>query len=87
MSDNLDDRLRRLQEDLGLGPTGDYPRGKLTPQDEGGLKIACGVEQGKVILHFGKAVVWLGLEPQDARALAASLLKQADRAEGRGAGG
>jgi hypothetical protein len=68
---------RKLREQLGLGATGDYPQGRLTPDDEGGLCIAIGARDGKVIVDFGKAVSWIGFDPQQALELAASIEKRA----------
>ena len=63
-----------------FGPTGKFPRGKLHESDEGELRIGVTVKQGTVIVVFGKEVAWLGLPPQVARDLAASLIERADEA-------
>ena len=36
-----------------LGPTGRFPDGKLTSNDEGEIAFAVGVLKGKVIVNFG----------------------------------
>ncbi len=59
----------------------DYPRGKLNLSDEGALTVAFAVQDGTVLLHFGKPVKWIGLGAVDARAWAARLLELADRIE------
>lgn len=66
-----------------LGATGEYPEGHLNENDEGELTMAIGAENGVVMLHFGKEVAWLGLPPDNARELAALLIKQADQIEGK----
>lgn len=63
-----------------FGATGRFPRGKLHESDEGELQIGVTVNQGTVIVAFGKPVAWLGLTPQMARDLAASLIARADKA-------
>lgn len=62
----------------GLGPTGNYPAGKLNAEDKGGLMMAVGIENGKIVVHFGTPVQWLGLDAQTARALARALIEKAD---------
>jgi len=65
-----------------LGATGDFPEGKLNEQDKGGLKLAVGVKNGKVIVHFGnEPVLWIGMNPEDARQLAAFLIYKANLAD------
>lgn len=59
------------------GPTGEYPQGHMSKDDEGALQIAIGVENGKVAVIFGKAVCWLGLDKYTAIALAYNLLDKA----------
>ena len=63
-----------------FGPTGKFPRGKLHNSDEGELRMGVTVNQGTVILAFGKEVAWVGLTPQRARELAAHLIESADEA-------
>lgn len=59
------------------GATGDFPEGKLNEHDEGGLRIAIGSQDGKVIIDFGKPVAWFGMGPQQARELGVTLMKNA----------
>jgi hypothetical protein len=61
-----------------LGPTGTYPRGKLSPDDEGGLVIAIGGdEHGNVKIKFGKKVAWVGMTQEHAIQVAMTILKKA----------
>jgi hypothetical protein len=60
-----------------LGPTGDFPQGKLNADDEGALNIAIGQESGCVRIDFGKEVAWVGLDPDLAVAFAATIVKHA----------
>jgi len=64
-----------------LGPTGEFPEGKLHPSDEGELRFAVGRKSGNVILDFGKPVAWIGMPPAIARQMAASLIQQAQAVE------
>lgn len=73
----------QLKKELGLGPTNHFPDGPLNPTDEGEIKIAVGVEDGKVVIHFGKPVAWIGFNPQQARELAETIRKHSHKAEGR----
>lgn len=63
------------------GPTGDYPRGKLNEDDEGGLHIAIGDEKGLVILDFGTGVTWVGMPPDNARAFANLIIARANKVD------
>lgn len=57
--------------------------GHVTGSDEGEIAFAVGAihEQGLVVLSFGQAVAWLGMQPSDARMLAGLLNKQADNVD------
>lgn len=70
-------------DDEALGETGDFPKGKLNEDDEGGLRFAVGsdIKTKKVLLDFGKPIAWIGLDPSDARRLAQLLTLSAARAE------
>lgn len=59
------------------GPIGDYPEGMLTPKDEGSIQFAIGDKDGKVVLDFGAPIAWIGLTPQQAMDIAASLMSRA----------
>lgn len=65
---------------FGLGATGKFPEGKLTPADEGEIKLAIGHKGGKVVIDFGTQVVWIGFTPNQAEEIAQTLLKHADAA-------
>jgi len=77
-----DEMMQKIAESFKdkLGPTGQFPQGKLTPHDEGELRIAIGTENGKVVMHFGKEIAWIGFDPEQARELARSLIEKADAA-------
>jgi hypothetical protein len=59
------------------GPTGDFPRGKLNPHDEGGLSLTVGVEADCVRLDFGSPVAWIAMPADQALAFAGLITKHA----------
>jgi hypothetical protein len=65
---------------LELGPTGQYPEGKLNEEDQGELAIGVVADGGKVIIHFGVPTQWVGMGPRKCKDLAQMLIKSADRA-------
>jgi hypothetical protein len=67
------------------GPTGRFPQGKQSSDDEGELRVAMAVDRAAnlVRLDFGKPVAWLSVGPDDARHLALELLKAASKLDGR----
>lgn len=64
-----------------LGPTGEFPEGKLVSHDEGALTFAVGHQKGKVTIEFGSPVKWFGMTPSQARQLADLLIARADQAQ------
>ncbi len=67
-----------LKNDLKLGATGTFPRGQLNEHDEGGIRLAVGVQNGVVQIHFGTQVTWIGLPKAEALALAESIRTRAE---------
>jgi hypothetical protein len=66
---------REKQMKRPIGPTGDFPRGRLNRQDEGGLRIALHIERGNVRLSFGKKIAWFAM-PKATALMLAELIKQ-----------
>ena len=66
-----------------VGPTGEFPRGRVSDDDEGGVNIGITVEDGTIFLNFGVSLRWIGLGPEEARALATELLSAAEKADGK----
>lgn len=66
-----------------IGPTGKYPDGKISPSDEGELKIAISHSAQKqvVLIRFGIPVDWIGVRAPEARHLAQLLLSRAEMLE------
>lgn len=54
--------------DKKSGPTGEFPRGQATENDEGELAISFKVgigmnNQAVIVMDFGASTSWIGLEP------------------------
>lgn len=73
---DLQKEIERVCAEEKLGETDEFPDGKITEDDEGGIKIGVTIKDGNVILVFGKSVSWLGFDPKTARQLA-EMLRQA----------
>lgn len=81
LSDELQRYLGKAQDDLAqkLGATGNFPEGQLTSTDEGELALGVTAYKGKVVMQFGKPIAWLGMSPEQARALALLLRQHANQ--------
>jgi hypothetical protein len=79
----LEQLMKDHARDEQLGATGQYPQGKLVGHDEGELSFGVTNYEGKVILNFNTSVHWLGMDPDQARLLARSLMSHATKAEDR----
>ncbi len=78
------DAAKIVQDDantLGRGPTGAHPDGKLDDYDDGELELGITHQDGKVVMSFGIPIVAMGMSPNEARDIAASLLRNAAAAE------
>lgn len=64
-----------------LGATGEFPNGKIIPEDEGEIRIAIGSKFNTVFMDFGKPTAWIGFTPVQARQIAATLMKHSLDAE------
>ena len=65
---------------LKIGATGNFPEGKINDDDEVEITIAIAAdkENRKVILDFGKPIVWIGLSRYQALDIAKMLTEKAD---------
>jgi len=63
------------------GPTGEFPEGKLAPEDKGSLTFTIGAKNGKVIIDFGAPVSWIGFTADQAFEIAMELAKIAAEAK------
>lgn len=79
-AEHLLGKARQIQQDanqLGLGPTGQFPEGHLNDDDEGEIKVGITHSDGKVVIHFGKPVAWIGFTPEQAYEIAQTLIEHA----------
>lgn len=60
-----------------LGATGQFPDGKIEPEDEGGLQLAIGHDQDHVRIEFGKPTEWLAFGRDQAIELAKLIVEHA----------
>jgi hypothetical protein len=57
-----------------------YPRGKLSDDDEGEFTIAMGWKGKIFVIDFGKDVKWIGMDRKEAQEFALEILRMsADR--------
>jgi len=63
-----------------FGATGKFPQGHYNETDEGEIAfgVAADKQAGKVIINFGKPTAWVGMDREQALALAESLKQKAD---------
>jgi hypothetical protein len=62
---------------MEIGPTKDFPQGKLNEDDEGGIDIAIGSESGNVRIDFGEPTAWIAFPPDEALAFANLIVEHA----------
>lgn len=80
------DQKRKMIEELQkeqlketLGPTKDFPHGKLVPHDEGGLIFGVTVFNGRVVFDFGTPVRSIGFTREGALELAELIKRRAEQ--------
>lgn len=56
---------------------GEFPDGKLNPNDEGALAVVIGHEGKSVVMRFPKPVAWIGFTPEQAIDIAQTLITHA----------
>ena len=66
-----------LKDKLKLGATGAFPEGKLNATDEGELRMAVSSANGLVRIDFGKPIAWVAFPANQAKELAALLVRHA----------
>lgn len=55
-----------------------YPRGKLSDDDEGAVRIAIGVRDKTLVIDFGKDLSWIGMGKAEAIEFANAIIKRAE---------
>jgi hypothetical protein len=71
-----DRAMRELQRKM----MGEYPDGRLNPDDAGAIAMAVSSEKGRVRLDFPKPVAWIGFTGDEAMQLAQDLMRHARHA-------
>jgi hypothetical protein len=61
---------------------GEYPDGRLNPDDLGATPMKIASEKGRVVLEFPRPVAWIGLTGEAAFDLAKKLIRHAREAGG-----
>lgn len=69
--------LRQMLLAKTPGATGEFPDGKINPEDEGELRLAVGHDQDNVRIEFGKQVAWLAMPRADAVEFARAVMRHA----------
>ena len=64
-----------------IGPTGQYPAGKVSPEDRGGIACALYHRAGRIFMDFGTSLTFIAMTPAEARAFAKALREKADQVE------
>ena len=70
------DPLKDLQRTL----QGEFPDGRLNPNDEGAMAVMIGHENGKVVMQFASQTAWIGFTPEQAMDIAQTLITHARKA-------
>lgn len=60
-----------------VGPTRQFPDGKIHETDEGEIRLAVTHHEGNVVINFGTPVAWLGFPKEQALQLALVIAKHA----------
>ena len=66
-----------------VGPTGQFPEGKIDKSDDGEIKIAVGVQDGKIVMEFGAPIEWIGFTPEQGQEIGMLLIKRSAQARGK----
>jgi len=70
-------KMRNQEKAPLFGPTGKFPDGKLTENDEGGIQFGVTVHEGRILLDFGKPIQSIGFTAEEAKILGQILLDRA----------
>lgn len=54
-----------------------YPRGQLTPDDEGVLQIRVFEYNGEIVIDYGKMISWIGMGPEQAEQFGQMIIDKA----------
>ena len=75
---SLSDHLKMVNESYkeGLGATKKFPEGQLNSNDEGEIKVGLTIYNEKLIMNFGKKIMWIGFTKEQAEELGKYLIKK-----------
>ena len=75
---DISKHLRAIQESYNqqLGATKKFPDGKINEEDEGEIKVGFTISKGKLIMGFGKKIMWIGLTKEQVKEWAEYLLEK-----------
>jgi len=62
-----------------IGPTGQFPDGKIRPDDGGELQVGITVQDGNVIIGFGTFISWVAIDKEKALAFAELIIQNANK--------
>lgn len=79
LGDNFRQQMEIEAQRMELGSTGRHPSGSVHASDEGEIRMGVASDEntGKVMLNFGKPIVWLAFNPDEAIGLAQALIQHA----------
>ena len=60
-----------------VGPTGEFPEGKLNENDDGELAVGMTIDNGKVVMLFGTPITWIAFSPEQAIEFANQIIEKA----------
>ena len=71
--------LKRFREERDGRAQREFPRGRISGDDDGSLtfKIGADADKGVIAIEFSKPVVWVAMPPQQAVELAQLLIQHA----------
>lgn len=72
-------RAKLLKEFMQPKPR-KYPDGRLGAEDDGELEVAITNKNGRVLMHFGKQIEWIGFTAEQAVEIAKCLFEHSNKA-------
>ena len=62
----------------GIGPSGDFPLGRYSDEDQGGLNAEVRYDQNKdrIVVDFGASITWLAMSREEALLFAQVLIQK-----------
>lgn len=76
---DLKEEYAKITELDKLGATKQHPEVELIKEDQSEIKFKVGYTNDKVIVHFGKRVEWLSMDPNQAIEFGRTLIRTAKK--------